>query len=123
MSTADSSHENGGGGPPPSQTVAGREKEDRLKPCPDCDQPISKLASACPNCGRPLLRSGSELDECRYPALQIIAGICKFLAVLIPILCLLAIFVATASGAAAWAIFSLVLQMLVSPCFFGPTPN
>ena len=25
-----------------------------LRPCPDCDNGVSKLANACPRCGRPL---------------------------------------------------------------------
>ena len=25
-----------------------------LVPCPDCQQPVSRLAATCPHCGRPL---------------------------------------------------------------------
>ena len=32
----------------------------QLKPCPDCEQLVSRLAHACPSCGRPLSRAQSS---------------------------------------------------------------
>jgi len=36
-----------------------------LKPCPDCEQPISKLAAFCPHCGAPDLKQADERSKTR----------------------------------------------------------
>ena len=72
--------------PPPKPVALESKNVSRLVPCVDCGQPISRLASTCPSCGCPVIEpSQSE----RYPALEFIAAINKFFAVVIPIACLI----------------------------------
>ncbi len=88
-------------------------KASRLVPCVDCDKAISRLASACPNCGCPVI-TPSPPDK--YPALKFIAGVNKFFAFAIPILCLFGLVSIINVGAAnAMTILPLVVYMILAP--------
>ena len=88
-----------------------------LVPWADCEKPISRLASICPNCGRPVLEP-SEPDK--YLALQFIAGVNKFFAVVVPIVCLIGLaFILDTNDKVGAAkpeiIVPLVVYMIVAP--------
>lgn len=87
----------------------------RLVPCVDCGKPISRLASICPSCGCPVIEP-SRPDK--YPALQFIAGVNRFFAVVIPVVCLCGLIIISSNkswGATPETIIPLVVYMVVAP--------
>lgn len=98
--------------PPPPQ------HEGKLQPCPDCERPVSSSAATCPGCGCPL-EAPAKLQDNKYPALVFIAGLSKFFTVIVPILCLVGLFVvlnADVPGKEETAI-SIVVYMVLAPLF------
>ena len=109
----------------------------RLVPCVDCEQPISRLASICPNCGRPLSTKsrpdkhptaawgelwkgaspfGTKSGPDKYPALRFIAGLNKFFAIVVPIVCLVGLVAITkAEVVTPETIVPLVVYMIAAP--------
>ncbi len=89
----------------------------RLVSCYDCGKSISRFASVCPNCGCPVVEP-SRADK--YPALQAIAGIYMFFAVIIPIVCIVALIIIAGTDdieAKPQIMIALVVYMILSPIF------
>jgi hypothetical protein len=92
----------------------------QLKPCPDCGKDVSKAAATCPTCGRPLLTPPTHN---KYPALSFIAGLNKFFAVVVPVVCVIGLIAVGGSDIPGkeQAIISLVVYMVLAPLFLWGT--